>query len=472
MIIDFLYQNAIAKLTEQGVILSISHKIRCLNSIADKVLFVNKLLHELNLLPEALVVEKSESLSSYYRCLGNQHFQKSNDYKAWQYYNLSLLYSPLNSHNYSFAIANRSAVLYSLKRYQECLNDIEKVFSQKYPLKLRDKLLKRQASCNQMLLKHPPDQFIIKKKEINALLEIKGEIDKSYVCASTALEVVYNEAMGRHVIAKENIVPGQVLAKEKPYFALLLKNQFLVSCAYCLSRSGNLYPCRSCCFVLYCSTECAENAWKEYHNIECPIMATLIDMEFTKLELLALRTVIKARSQYSDWKSLCTAIEDTESRNNTHLHGHTKVNDKWVYDSQYYPSIHSLATNMEKRSVSDIFQKCVTAAVYLHLLKGYTGFLEASTDDSDSVQCTAKLLLHHIMTSPTNMHGITCNIEDGNGNYTEELNVGSAPYAFLSLLNHSCAPNVVRYNKLGSGEMMLIALRPIKKGMQLFDNYG
>ncbi|CAH2043418.1 unnamed protein product, partial [Iphiclides podalirius] len=30
----------------------------------------------------------------------------------------------------------------------------------------------------------------------------------------------------------------------------------------------------------------------------------------------------------------------------------------------------------------------------------------------------------------------------------------------------------IQLNELGSGRMMLFALRPIKKGMQIFDNYG
>lgn len=48
--------------------------------------------------------------------------------------------------------------------------------------------------------------------------------------------------------------------------------------------------------------------------------------------------------------------------------------------------------------------------------------------------------------------------------------VGSGSYPFISLINHHCAPNVNRV--FVHDKNTLVVQRPIKKGEQLFDNYG
>ncbi|CAG9564829.1 unnamed protein product [Danaus chrysippus] len=261
-----------------------------------------------------------------------------------------------------------------------------------------------------------------KMENVESLITMKGPCDPTYVCASSKLEVVYSDEMGRHVCAKEDINVGEVLVIEDPYFTLLLKSQYLLCCSYCLLSNLNLLPCNNCCFAMYCSEECRVKALKEYHSVECDLMATLFKMDFTKLELSALRTVIKARYDHADWKSLFETIKEADANMNTKYQGQVK------------------SDNIEEQD--KIFK------------------------------CVAGLLLLHLMTVPTNMHGISTNVMNENGILLSDISVASGAYAFLSLINHSCAPNVVRFNKEGEGNMTLFALRPIKKGMQIFDNYG
>lgn len=475
MTIDSCYEGIIEKLTIQGKILVISKKLLSLANNGDRVLHVYNIIESLNAFPKLLDVKKSEDVSTHYCNLGNQSFQKSRDFEAWQYYNLSLLNAPLRSENYAIALSNRSAVFVSLKLYKECLRDIEEIFKMEYPEKLKEKLTKRQHICITSLSKGSQESD---SEDLNLVVEkilnFNGPTDPTYVRASSKLEVKHTEDMGRHVVAKTNIHVGEVLVQDVPYFTLCLKPQLLFSCNYCLSRSGNLYPCDNCCYSLYCSYECKTGAWKSHHATECPLMASLIDLHFTKLELLGLRTVIKARSDHEDWHGLLKTIEEADSNINTEHKGQVYINGQWIYDSKYYASIHTLESNVDKRSVSDIFQKAVSAAVFLHLLKTKTSFLKAESGVNIAKirHLVSGLLLLHIMTSPTNMHGLSSNVETANGDFVDEISLGSAPFAFLSLLNHSCAPNVVRFSKLGSAISTLFALRPIKKGMQLFDNYG
>ncbi|CAH4030118.1 unnamed protein product [Pieris brassicae] len=471
MIIDTVYESIIKKLTTDGKIENISQELRKKDNNNDRVLFVYKIFDYYNFFPNTLEVSKDDNASTHFRNLGNQCYTKKDLYKAWQYYNLSLMYAPSDSISFCLALSNRSAVFFELSKFKGCLRDIDLCFSYKYSEQIKDKLIKRKELCIEALCK-------IKKEEddpeIQDILSFKGLKSEQYIGANLKLNVVSSKEMGRHVVAKQDIQVGEILVEEEPYTQIISGNQMLFACNHCLSTQINLIPCKDCCFALYCSEECRTNSWKEYHYVECPLMPTLIDMSFTKLELLALRIVIKARSEHDDWNSLYKIIEDAESNVDTEYHGHVKVGDKWIYDSKYYTSIHTLATNFDKRSVSDIFQKSVTAAVFLKFLLDKTDFLNADSDEekNEICRCVAGLLLLHIMTVPTNMHGLTVTTDNGEGKYVSEINVSSGAYAFHSLFNHSCAPNVVRFTKRGTSKMKLVALRPIKKGMQIFDNYG
>lgn len=471
MIIDHLYEGILLKLTTQGKIKDISSKLLSLQSNDERALYVYELVKDLDCFPALNIVKKSDNVSTYYRNQGNKCFQLHENLKAWQFYNFALLHAPFNSINYCYALSNRSIILLALKKFKECLVDIDKVLALEYPKELYDKLLKRKEMCKEALLKNNNKNEEI--PDFSEFLAMKSTKDPRYLCASSKLEVLFTEQFGRQVIAKEDINVGDVLIEEEPYLVVQLKSQFILSCSYCLSRNLNLYPCEICCYALYCSADCKDKAFKEYHAVECQLMATLFAMDFTKLELLALRTVIKARNDHNNWLELFKTISDAEVNMSNEFRGHVKLDDKWIFDSKHYATIHTLESNIDKRSVSDIFQKSVTGAVFLKFLKEDTNFLQV--DDKKLyetvVKTVAGMLLLHLMTSPTNMHGITSSM-DTNGVFVKEVNLASAPYGYHSLLNHSCAPNVVRYNKLGSGRMSLIALRPIKKGMQLFDNYG
>ncbi|XP_075980473.1 SET and MYND domain containing, class 4, member 4 [Anticarsia gemmatalis] len=470
--IDECYNLVISKLTALGKVKEVSTDLMTKDSNDSRVLYIYNLLEELGYLPILKSNPKDNKVAKHYRCLGNQCFAQKKNCEAWQYYNLSLLYCCDVSEDFIYAVSNRSAVFHEMKKYEECLEDIKFVFNTEFPEALKDKLLKRKQLCEAELA----EEIATDKNEaiIADILTMKSPKDEKYLSSSSKLKVVYSREMGRHVIANEDIEVGEVLVQEEPYLTVLLKSQFLFTCAHCLSRKLNLYPCMGCTYALYCSEECREEAYKKYHALECPVMASMVSYNFTKMDWLALRTSLKSRCEYDDWFDVFEVSIDADANVNTRNWGCVKVADKWVYESKNYTSIHTLATNVDIRSISDIFRKSLTAAVLLHLL-ALSKYIRCEGQELLTDHCikyVADNLLRHIMTSPTNMHGISSNIENSEGKFLDECNIASGAYAFLSLLNHSCSPNVVRYSKLGTGQMTLLAIRPIKKGMQIFDNYG
>ncbi|KAJ8714956.1 hypothetical protein PYW08_004937 [Mythimna loreyi] len=473
--IDSIYEKLLENIKKDGRTKDISQDFLALTEPYEKVFFVYKMLKNYNLIPLVFKEDKCENVSSHYRNLGNKTYQRGQFYLAWQYYNLAMMYAPLESESFALALSNRSAVFASLKKYKECLSDIEMVFTSSYPISIKDKLNKRKKSCEKALQEDEYPDFNEDDEDIKDIFTFKGTRNEKYVDASSKLRVKYTPDMGRHVIAEQDIKVGEILVQEEPYVCVLLKEQIIYTCANCFSRTCNLYPCPYCCMSMYCSKKCVIEAWEQYHFFECPLLAFLLNnSNFTKLELLALRATIKTRMDHQHLDSLFLSVAKTEACKDIENLGCKKTADgKLIYSSKNYESVHTLATNVEKRDVSDLFQKTVSAAVLMHVLAVKDFIKHDNPDTKKKIKIyTANTLMRHLMTAPTNMHGITANIEDDDGNYISELNIGSGAYPFLSLINHSCAPNVVRFTKLGKNSVTLFALRPIKKGEQIFDNYG
>lgn len=53
----------------------------------------------------------------------------------------------------------------------------------------------------------------------------------------------------------------------------------------------------------------------------------------------------------------------------------------------------------------------------------------------------------------------------------KQVQIGSAIYATISFINHSCYANVTRINDTSNGKMAIVALQNIREGEQLFTSY-
>ncbi|GLV34734.1 Ecto-5'-nucleotidase 2 [Carabus blaptoides fortunei] len=367
-----------------------------------------------------------------------------------KHYNKSVAYAKSNE-IVAYAYANRSAVLFQNKLYKECLIDIEYAFENGYPEHLHTKLNERRDKAQKQLEESEESP---KEDYFTQVPSIEENCNEKFECASDRIEMKCTEDMGRHLIATKKIEPGDIIAVEKPYTNILLYNFYLTHCHHCLLISYNLVPCCKCPLTLYCSKICRDHAWERYHQYECSLLDTLHSIEATKLQLLALRVVLCARKNYP--QILKDEIIDEECSK---------------YKSECYKEIHELITNEEHRPVNELFARSTVAAVLFHLLDSTSFFndLNDGIDVEEIKKCTAGLLLRHLQTAPSNMHEISefqGNVENG----YEIVEIGAGAYSFMSLLNHSCAPNVVRH--CHGTTIVLRAIRPIEIGQQLYDNYG
>jgi hypothetical protein len=88
--------------------------------------------------------ERSDEATKFFREVGNRQFSLKDYSTCIETYTQSILSCPEeNDVEQSLALANRSAALFQLELYEDCLKDIKMAISKKYPSHLLPKILVR-----------------------------------------------------------------------------------------------------------------------------------------------------------------------------------------------------------------------------------------------------------------------------------------------------------------------------------------
>lgn len=344
---------------------SYSHRINCVSGLlTDNVVrkFSESRNHEerFTIILEAVV--RSSDLLFDFKCKkkvsehsvrlredGNKSFMNSQYYKALQEYTESILYAVDSSEDLALAYANRSAALFKLNKYEDCIKDIDRAFNLKYPDRLKTKLYKRKGLClmslgrpgatymfsqallwvdhmtlnkdeqddakhdlaMQILTPYPPPN--LPEKAIEYPFEKVLQPNSIIPAASDAIAVKYSERYGRHVVATRKIEPGEVLVIEKPFCKRLTSQNILTNCSYCLRAAWSMIPCIFCVNVAYCSEECKDKAWEEYHEIECSVLGQLLCLDINDQTCLTMRMAIVATKKGKKMDELRQEVASADS---------------------------------------------------------------------------------------------------------------------------------------------------------------
>ncbi|CAH8848436.1 unnamed protein product [Trichobilharzia szidati] len=170
--------------------------------------------------------------------------------------------------------------------------------------------------------------------------------------------------------------------------------------------------------------------------------------------------------------------------------GHRVVPQKGWDD---YTSIGWLITNSDKRKPSDLWQRCV-AAVYLTFCLEAGGYpLQREDNIPENNHSNSSLLpftwastciLHHLQCVSSNGHSLSQPeyflSEETRKELTEpgidlnllsSIELSNCLYPVLSLINHSCDPNVTNVTQ-SEFQCSIYSLRPIQCNEVIYGNYG
>ncbi|XP_028277123.1 protein-lysine N-methyltransferase SMYD4 isoform X2 [Parambassis ranga] len=418
-------------------------------------------------------VQKDAEQAAQCRERGNSSFKTRNYTEAALHYSQGVCFAPQSSEQLSLCYANRSAALYHLHNYKECLNDIDNALKNGYPSHLQHKLHDRRALCvNYLSAQEKANEDDHNPASVNP----KGSDrvpasplgpDTFGICPQT--NVGYNVEKGRHLVAVETIAAGEVILIDRPYSCVLIPGMEEVKgkggqqdaetevlfgtehrrCHFCLTETLSPVPCEGCSYSRYCSTSCQQEAWEEHHRWECPLAADLMVMGV--MSQLALRVTLKA-----GMKNVQKAREQ--------IGDEQKMSAPSCLNSDSYLRVFHLLHHINRQSPHLRFLCAVTiATLYLKLSQAgpppiswnLSSPTAAISQSAEHVPCTTdwkseqllmgSAVLRHVLQLKCNAQAVITMQDTGTANLPVqsscEIRIATAIFPTLSLLNHSCCPN-------------------------------
>ncbi|XP_061104789.1 SET and MYND domain-containing protein 4 [Conger conger] len=293
-----------------------------LSEVDDIFAFGQSLLNRTDLqllcgLSEGFQVQKEPQNAGKFREQGNLSFRARDYAAAVLHYSKGACHAVQGGEESSLCLANRSAALFHLCLYQDCLEDIRRALDQGYPSHLQQKLLDRKTQCLNRLGQRAQQ----KEGRINGdakSISTGHRLPRAYgpgmvTCASPAVAFQFSPDKGRHLLAAKAIAAGEVVLEERAFGCVLIpggtpvtrpeKDKYkevrdggikteLQHCHHCLRQTVNPVPCQGCSYAWYCGERCQREAWEGHHRWECPVGGEL--RAAGVLAHLALRVALRA----------------------------------------------------------------------------------------------------------------------------------------------------------------------------------
>lgn len=375
-------------------------------------------------------LNKNNVLSEAYRNKGNVQFQERKWLDAMHLYNASLCFAENDTENVALAYSNRSACLLHLRKYKNCLVDIELAKKAHLPENLIQKLNKRRADCLKLMKTDDRGEEIVSK--------LSYEADENFPGMANVLKIEYNAEFGRFISAKCDIPAGKtVLVHESavpPSHAIKYS-----CCTVCAKASMNLVPCRDCTNALFCNSECA-NA-NNIHKMECQY--NLFDAE-SDIEFFV-RSIFLGWSSFENVNDFIKFVEEI-------VHNNMAVVPNTLKDmkSKYRAFLQLFLFSTPQKLPTHLKNAYRMYVILLQL-----GSVEKQFDTEEKRRFLMHLVLHHVCVMASNA-------------YITKENT-SCVSIVQSYLNHACAPNVLSTDD--GKYAVCTTVRPVKAGAQLFSTY-
>ncbi|XP_057893556.1 SET and MYND domain-containing protein 4 isoform X2 [Melospiza georgiana] len=441
-----------------------------------------------------------------------------------------------------------------------CLEDIARAESHGYPDRLLPKVLLRKAECLLCLGRLQDAQDVLRVLEskisldgamtthltrLKKLSQLKVKLGEKERCpepaqgehggtqgepeiweenssisgASSSLSLSFDAERGRHLVASQDIMAGQSLVKEEAFVSVLCPGESLalqdgdtawdtratnadLYCHRCLRQLLASVPCQGCSYAQYCSQDCADRAWQQYHRTECPLGALLLTLGV--FCHVALRTVLLAgyaevsrlvEGSHCEDKNLqnpegsCRPLSEADAGAGSR--GVPGCDSSGRYQSSYQALFH-LLPHTELHSPEHKFLCTLSVAALCKQLQA-AGLEAAVLSQESPQQCSkpktcektseelspelktvAEAMLRHMLQLQCNAQAITVMQEMGPGDGAvvdkKPVRLATAFFPVLSLLNHSCCPNTsVSFSRTS---VTVRAAQPISSGQEVLHCYG
>ena len=83
-------------------------------------------------------------------------------------------------------------------------------------------------------------------------MELEGEINKTFPEFSDKIKVMNDEAVGRYIVAQDDIKPFETVLSEEAYAVVLHPGKLGTNCYHCLKRLKTAIGCKMCANIAFC----------------------------------------------------------------------------------------------------------------------------------------------------------------------------------------------------------------------------
>lgn len=398
--------------------------------------------------------KKDSKLSIKYREEGNQFYVRKNYKKAIEMYNKSLCYAEINTENVSFAFGNRSLCFVEMKMYGQGLTDIQLAKDANYPERLMHKLDNRKATCL--------EKIEGENRQTSNFPKLSFDADSEISSIANILKIKQNDQYGRHIVTESDIEIEQTVLIEKPLSDVLIGSEYS-RCAHCLKENMNFVACKKCVNAMFCNENCENNP---YHRYECDMfklfgwetdgyfrnmLQFIVRLVLTGVTLTSilnvdeLMEVVAGCINASEANKIIIAEDTIRSKFETLVQLSCFIStEKELYDISIQMACVAYDLLLECAEIRQLFSTVTYRRFLMHLTIHLSGIFKTNR------QSLAEINSFSIM-----------------GDSVEHF--GLAIYNLRSYLNHACTPNVVclSYDNVS----VCKAIKPIKKGEQLFIDY-
>lgn len=402
---------------------------------------------------------KNEIISTDFKNLGNESYNKKYFQEAIINYNKGLCNADSDI-QLSLLYANRSAAYFEVKRFKECIENIELAKLYGYPKEKLSKLILRENNCKKLMQQN----ITFEDEEASKnFFQLTYKSNEKVPFIIDGVQLKYSDQFGRYLTTKRYLKAGDIIAIEDPFLKWIDRESEMrfQRCATCLGHNNlNLIPCEKCSqglllefskleilskiylfayfiTVMYCSNECVNK--KNFHIMSCGKTPKEFGMRLEAAmqvidEYFRINCAIKSDSNSFN-------IQSTHSKNKTIFD--FKENDR----NNFLTILASLCSfgnesNFHIPFIGDIFP-----------------ILSQKQQEEmfESLVYVLEVINANVLAFQT--------FHDG-----DEASIGCALCLFGSLFNHSCAPNVSRISY--NDKIVFMTTRPVKIGEQLFISYG
>lgn len=410
---------------------------------------------------------KNEKKAEELRSQGNVLYGKNEFVESVEKYNESLCYAE-SQDKLALSYANRSAVCFELKLYFFCLENIKLAKTHGYPADKMSKLDERMEKCHRLMAEGADSDEDMMKALGGELMKLSHQPHPKIPYIVDCLDIQFNEEFGRHIVTKKKLLPGDIICIEKPYAKILYPDLKFTRCVHCMQDDTlTLIPCPISSSAMFCSETCKTDAFQSFYELRVDMMND-IDENYglnnilpnisyvANVFKLAVEMFFKSLKICNGSLSELRAAIDKKNEN-------AKRSSIFDVNSQLdlMKAVDALETHENERgehffkATNDEIVKANNRMVDTFLKRDKFAEFFSTNDDKKFL---SEILLKNTRIVLTNCFPFGYKAQSANG-----------IFPFLSLLNHSCDPNVTF---IQDNEIYLVVRKVVKPGEQLFYHYS